>query len=224
MPETEKLNARTRFVRHALFEPIDRPPYFETLGFWPMAVDRWHDEGLPRHVRHLRDRDDFKPGDITIEEYFDFESYSWPPFQGSATATPFWPQFEREVLEEDDEIIIFRDPSGVVRKDVKKGRSMPTFLEFPVKCREDWERLKPRLDPNIDERYEGARQAAAEGFNERETLVPMIVCGPSKSTCRRMSTACSAGVWGNPRPGVNFTSCTFSQFCANPSPPVNHSL
>ena len=177
MPETEKLNARTRFVRHALFEPTDRPPHFETLGFWPMAVDRWYDEGLPRHVRHHRDRDDFKPGDITIEQYFDFESYSWPLFQGSATATPFWPPFEREVLEEDDEFIIFRDPSGVVRKDVQKGRSMPTFLEFPVKCREDWEKLKPRFDPNIDERYEEAKQAAADGFNERENLVPMIICG-----------------------------------------------
>lgn len=171
------LNARTRFVRHALFQPIDRPPHFETLGFWPQALERWYAEGLPRHVRHLRDRDDFRPGEITIEEYFDFESYQWPTFLGSATATPFWPPFEREVIEEDDAYVIFRDPSGVIRKDVKQGRSMPMFLQFPVAGRTDWEALKPRLDPAADERYAAARQAARDGFNQRETLVPFVICG-----------------------------------------------
>ena len=177
MSEPEQLTARTRFVRHALFEPIDRPPHFETLGFWPTALERWYSEGLPRHVRHLRDVDDFAPGEITVEQYLDFESYYWPSFLGGATATPFWPPFEREVLDEDDEIVIFRDPSGVVRKDLKKSRTMPTFLEFPVKCRADWEKLKPRLDPTMSDRYLGAHEAAANGFNEREYLVPYVICG-----------------------------------------------
>lgn len=71
---TLPLNAWTRFLRHAHILPIDRPPHFETLGFWPQVLKRWYAEGLPRHVRHLRDRDDFAPDEITPVEYFDFES------------------------------------------------------------------------------------------------------------------------------------------------------
>jgi uroporphyrinogen decarboxylase len=175
--EIEQLTARTRFVRHALFEPIDRPPYFETLGFWPTAVQRWYGEGLPRHVRHLRDRDDFKPGQVTVEEFFDLEGYRWSSFQGSPTLTPFWPSLQREVLDENDEIIIFRDESGVVKKDLKKSRTMPTFLEFPVKRRADWEKLRSRLDPTVSERYQSAHEAAADGFNERDYLAPYVICG-----------------------------------------------
>ncbi len=174
---TLPLNARTRFVRHALFLPIDRPPHFETLGFWPQVLERWYAEGLPRHVRHLRDRDDFVPGEITLEEYFAFESYHWPAFQGSPTATPFWPPLEEEVIEEDEDFIVFRDPSGVIRRDVKKGRSMPMFLQFPVTCRADWETLKPRFDPTLEERYDAARRAAGNGFNDRDTLFPFVICG-----------------------------------------------
>ena len=173
----EELTPRTRFVRHALFQPVDRVPYFETLGIWPQALDRWHGEGLPRHVRHKSERDQFAPGEITVEDYFQIENYSWPPFGGSGTGTPFWPPFEREVLEEDEATIVFRDESGVIRKDVKQGRSMPQFLEFPVRERADWERLKPRLDPAVEERYQDARRAAADGFNQREELVPYVICG-----------------------------------------------
>jgi hypothetical protein len=168
---------RTRFIRHALFEPVDRPPRIETHGFWPQTVERWHNEGLPRHVRHKCQMADFKPGDITIEEYFEMEVYAWPSCIGSAAATPFWPPFERKVLEENDAYVVFQNHNGIVCRDIKQGRSMPQFLKFPVTCREDWEELKPRLNPNIEERYAAARQTAAEGFNARTNLIPYVVCG-----------------------------------------------
>jgi hypothetical protein len=132
MPDAEPLNARTRFVRHALFEPVDRPPWIETHGVWPQTVDRWHAEGLPARVKHASQRAQFQAGDIAIEEYFQQEVYSWPPFIGSPTQTPFWPPFERKILEETSEWIVFRDASGVARKDIKQGRSMPQFLRFPA--------------------------------------------------------------------------------------------
>jgi hypothetical protein len=171
------LNPRTRFVRSALFQPVDRPPYIETHGFWPQVVDRWHDEGLPAYVKHKCHRADFSPGDITIEEYFGMEDYAWPQFMPSANTTPFWPPFEREVLQEDDDYIIFRDTSGVIRKDVKRGRSMPQFLRFPVESRSDWEALKLRLDVTTNDRYEAARKSAAEGINDRQHLEMYCVCG-----------------------------------------------
>jgi uroporphyrinogen decarboxylase len=174
--EPSQLTPRTRFVRHALFQPVDRPPYFETLGFWPQTLERWYAEGLPHHIRHRNDPEGLQEGQITIEQYFEMESYSWAPFLPNPTTTPFWPPFEREVIEEDDETIVFRDPSGVVRKDVKSGRSLPQFLEYPVKTAADWERLKPRLGPAVSERYDQARAAAVE-FSKREDLAPLPICG-----------------------------------------------
>ena len=177
MSNENNLNPRTRFIKHALFEPVDRPPYIETHGFWPQAVERWHDEGLPKNVKHMCDKADFKPGDIAIEEYFQQEVYAWAPMMPTVSETPFWPAFEKETLEEDDNYIIFRDTSGVIRKDVKHGRSMPQFLKFPVESREDWESLRPRLDPATDERYDAAKKMAAEGYNQRDNLIPYSVCG-----------------------------------------------
>jgi hypothetical protein len=38
------------------FEPVDRPFRFETIGFWPETLERWHSEGLPDDVEvFLRD-------------------------------------------------------------------------------------------------------------------------------------------------------------------------
>jgi len=173
----ETLTPRTRFIRAVLFQPVDRPPYIETHGFWLQAVERWHNEGLPLSVRHKSEPADFRSGDITIEQYFQQEVYSWAPFVGSPTQTPFWPLFEEKTLQEDEHYRIFQDKSGVVKKDVKKGRSMPQFLKFPVESRADWEILKERLDPTCEERYEGARKAAASGFNMRHDLITYPVCG-----------------------------------------------
>ncbi len=177
MNKSGDLNPRTRFIHHALFEPVDRPPQIETHGFWPQTVQRWHNEGLPKHVRHRCQLAEFEPGDITIEEYFQQEVYSWPPFIGSAAQTPFWPLFDRTILEEDEQYIVFRDPNGVVYRNVKQGRSMPQFLKFPVENRTDWEKLKDRLNPNIEERYKAAQKAAQKGYNRRTELIPFVVCG-----------------------------------------------
>jgi len=177
LPETEVYNPRIRFVKHSLFEPVDRVPYIETHGFWPQAVARWHKEGLPSNVRHKSEKAEFGSDDITIETYFQQEVYSWPPMMGSPTQTPFYPPFEKIILEENDEYVIFRDSSGITKKDTKQGRSMPQFLKFPVQSKGDWQALKRRLDAGDESRYATARQAAEEGFNERDHLVPYVVCG-----------------------------------------------
>ena len=54
---------------------------------------------------------------------------------------------------------------------------MPQFLRFPVESSADWEALKPRMDPTVDERYAAARAAAAAGFNGRARLVCYPICG-----------------------------------------------
>jgi hypothetical protein len=41
------MNSRDRFRATCRFEPVDRPFRFETIGFWPETIERWHKEGLP---------------------------------------------------------------------------------------------------------------------------------------------------------------------------------
>jgi uroporphyrinogen decarboxylase len=61
---------------------------------------------------------------------------------------PF-PLLPRIVLEENDRYVTWVDNWGITRRDYKLGESMPAFLDFPVKNRDDWERYKAeRLDPH----------------------------------------------------------------------------
>ncbi|RLE71101.1 MAG: hypothetical protein DRJ43_00480 [Thermoprotei archaeon] len=58
------------------------------------------------------------------------------------------PRFVRRTLDEDERYEIFIDWSGIKMKRLKTSTSMPMFLEFPVKNREYWERIKERYDPD----------------------------------------------------------------------------
>jgi uroporphyrinogen decarboxylase len=145
-------DSRKRFVDCLLFEKTDRPPYFETLGFWPQTLQRWENEGLPQGM--------------SGEEYFNMESYCWPPFVGGATRLPIYPKFTEEIISETESYRTVRTPEGILQKEYKLGRSMPQFLEFPVKTPEDWYKLKWRLDASLDERYAEMYPVAAD-FNKR---------------------------------------------------------
>ena len=160
--------SRERFVKHLLYEPTDYPPYHETLGFWPHALERWESEGLP--------------AGMSGEEYFDMDGYSWPPGMTSATQLPLYPLFEEEVLEDLPDYLIVRTPGGVVEKRYKHGRSMPQFMEFPIKDRKGWDDIKWRLDAGVPERYAELEKAADDTNARRNVptnreIVPFAVCG-----------------------------------------------
>lgn len=167
--ENERINAsRKRFVDYLLFEKTDRPPYFETLGFWPQTLKKWVNQGMPEG--------------ISGEEYFKMESYSWPPYPGSPTKLPIFPKFKAETVSETGSYLVTRTEEGILQKEYKLGRSMPQFLEFPVKDPKDWDDLKWRLDPSMEERYTEMYKVKDE-FNKRSNvqryreIVPFPVCG-----------------------------------------------
>jgi uroporphyrinogen decarboxylase len=65
-----------------------------------------------------------------------------------------WPPFKPEVLSEDENSIITRDPRGIVLKNLKKSCSMPDFIDYPVHNRKEWEKYKDeRLQPNAGGRF-----------------------------------------------------------------------
>ena len=127
------MNQRERF--HALMhgEVADELCQFEA-GYWGETLERWYGEGLPRGTQ---------PWD-----HFGITWYEHVPI-----AYGIWPCFQVEVLSEDAETLTYRDEAGVLARRRKDGHSMPHFLDFPVKTRGDFERLKERLDPTDPTRY-----------------------------------------------------------------------
>lgn len=79
----------------------------------------------------------------------------------------FYPMFDVEIREEDEEKLIYRDLDGVVKYFLKSSAVMPSPTEYVVKDWESWNRLKEerlrmdnireRLPENWDERIEEYR-------------------------------------------------------------------
>lgn len=128
------------------FGSPDRPPYWEMIGYWDEALERWHTEGLPEDVHH--------------EAYFGLDRWDRLPIDVRTV-----PRFKREVLAEDELYRVERVGAGTpyatghlmegatirVRKDAHQG--IPQFVSFPVTDRASWNEFKQRLNPGSPARY-----------------------------------------------------------------------
>ncbi len=132
------------------FEKPDRP-FISDEGMWPETAERWRREGW-----------DGRP----ITEIFSLD----PVLNISVSAGPC-PPFERKVIQESVETILYVDPDGVVRREFKGGRewsSMPQFVRFPVETEEDFDRLvRKRLAPKLDRRFPADWDARVKEWQKR---------------------------------------------------------
>lgn len=130
---------RERYRRTMHFQSVDRVPNHE-FGYWNETLDRWHDEGLPREI------DSNQKADV----FFGFD-----PTAGIPIDLGLRPGFQHEELEVTDRYKIVRDGGGIKCMIYTDGSSsIPHYLEFPLKNRQDWEQdFKRRLDPNDPDRY-----------------------------------------------------------------------
>lgn len=132
------LSQRERFVRCILGEDVDRPPFWLFWGPWGRTFQRWEREGKPPEANH--------------RNLWPVES---PPNTVPIHCGPY-PPLPYTVIEENEDYITWIDNWGITRRDYKHGESMPAFLDFPVKNRDDWERYKKeRLDPETPGRLNG---------------------------------------------------------------------
>jgi uroporphyrinogen decarboxylase len=137
---------RERWLRTMHFQPVDHVPD-EEFGYWDDTLLAWHQQGLPKEVDNLWKAD----------VYFGFAPRAHVPVHNGLL-----PGFERQVLEEGGGYQKIRDEHGAVCIVHASGQSsIPRFLEFALKSREDWEReFSPRLDP-ADPRRRDALSFAA---------------------------------------------------------------
>jgi uroporphyrinogen decarboxylase len=89
----------------------------------------------------------------------------------------FCPMFNIEVFSEDHEKFTYRDVDGVKRVFLKQEATIPTSLEWPIKDRKSWEKLKVerlRMD-NIGERFPGNWPDLLKEYKNRD--YPLAVGG-----------------------------------------------
>ena len=149
-----------RFIACMEYESCDRRPNHE-LGVWGQTAQRWEAEA-GEAVKNLTWNWFVSEPELGLDrrEFIDV-NYG------------FIPPIEYEVLEETDEYVFARIPTGAITKALKAGTAygtrwcMDTYLEHPVKTPEDFAALKPRLVAAIPERYPQDIDNHLAGWKER---------------------------------------------------------
>ncbi|HOP55233.1 MAG TPA: uroporphyrinogen decarboxylase family protein [bacterium] len=103
----------------------DRVPIHDSV--WSATVSRWHKEGLPE--------------EIPVSEYFDYEIVGF--------GADLSPRFPVKVLERNETYIVETTPYGGIRRNFRDYSTTPEIIDWPVKSKEDWYKIKDRLQPNI---------------------------------------------------------------------------
>lgn len=117
------MNSVERFLAALRHEEPDRVPIFDRP--WDSTLARWRQEGMPE--------------DVSPDDYFGYELVRIRP--------DISPRFPTEIVEEDEEYVLERTSYGALRRQHRDRSTTPELLDMPVKSREDWDRIKPRLEP-----------------------------------------------------------------------------
>ncbi|GIV17753.1 MAG: hypothetical protein KatS3mg022_3188 [Armatimonadota bacterium] len=156
------MTPRERVLKALRREQPDRVPIHD--GLWAETVRRWQREGMP--------------AEIPAEDYFGYEIVGIG-FDAS-------PMFEVKTLYKDDHVIVQTTSYGGVRKNFRTYASTPEIIDWAVKSKEDWLRIKERLRPDytrvdwvsLRQRYQQARSedkcivlTAAVGYDHLQSYV-----------------------------------------------------
>jgi uroporphyrinogen decarboxylase len=137
-----------RFYACMNYKPVDRTPFW-AWGAWPETLERWKCEGYDPKTFDLNmgaDRRQVQSG------------WFFPK-----------PPFEKKIVEESEEHILYVNHEGILMRELKKNpqSSMPQFVKFPVETRQEFrafwkERMKPdlvqRIGPDWREKLKAIRE------------------------------------------------------------------
>ncbi|MCL4376941.1 MAG: hypothetical protein M1409_00965, partial [Actinobacteria bacterium] len=128
------------------------------LGYWEDTILRWYKEGLPRKNSVLFREEKYSQGiaaelwaslkdipDIDVHNYFNFDE----GIKAIPLNVGIIPKFDEEIYYEDEMNITMKRDDGSVVKTRKDGTSVPLFLEYPVKNKNDLKKIKSRYDTDL---------------------------------------------------------------------------
>ncbi len=145
------MNAREKFHAIMNFDTSVQTLKWE-FGYWADTLLRWYSEGFPgKHGipgglkggeevfgEGIPWKEGAEPFATDVSDYFSMDQ----GFERVPLNLLFDPPFEYNVLEEDEEHRIIVDDMGIKKQVRKDETSIPRFIGWPVKNRDDWERLK----------------------------------------------------------------------------------
>ncbi len=143
------MNERERFLNTMRFKPVDRVPMWPPLAVWDSTWKRWESEGFTTMTSELVG----EHGGAGFLSFWDFFGCDRQDEVGIYYG--FCPGFEYKVLDDDGRKITFQNHEGIIMSELKEGRetSMPHWLDFPIKTKEDFRKNLYRWELNFDERF-----------------------------------------------------------------------
>jgi uroporphyrinogen decarboxylase len=182
------LNGREKVLSCLDFDKGSRSVKAE-FAFWYETLDRWYKEGLPKgeglpeYAGGHNIRSNFntnflneKMVDNDVCRYFGFD------FKSHSILNDFSPMYEKETIEENDEFIIYKNNYGITQKRLKDENggirsSMPMYLDFPIRSRNDFLDYKERVGSDFEKRMEAGWAETAKKFQSEGRLI--MLCGRS---------------------------------------------
>jgi len=149
------MNHRERFLRTFQFKDVDRVPDYE-FGFWNETIIRWHREGLPLEKRTNRD----------VELYLGLEG--WDCLEWLPIRTGFWPPLPERIIKDEGDRQIVDDGMGGIYIRTVGSSSVPHYLRYPLKNRDDWERFREFLKPDTPGRFPLNWEEIAKSYRDRD--------------------------------------------------------
>ena len=145
------MTTRERFNAIMNFEPCDRGLDWEN-GIWLTAVEKWKKQGMPPQDPSIQPDSINVTGRIYFSLFDSFFGLDETP-QAIPVNYGFLPPFPYILYEETENYKIVQNEWGIKMQVAKSGDTMPHFLDRLVKTEKDFEALKERLQPRINERY-----------------------------------------------------------------------
>ncbi len=144
------MTLKQRWRRTMFYQTVDKRPNME-FGYWAETLGEWHKQGLPRRITN------------ETEAYAFFGIENWENVRANVGLLPGFPE---ETISEDDQYRVYRNNQrALCQINVTGHKSIPHFIEFGLKDRNDWEEFKERLDPEDPRRFPGNWDELVPAYN-----------------------------------------------------------
>ncbi len=143
------MNERERFLNTMHYKAVDRVPMWPPPDVWASTWKRWEEEDYTIMTTQLVGEHG-GAGSLGFWDYFGCDRQDEVGIYYG-----FCPGFEYKVIQENSRTITYRNHEGIIMKELVEGRetSMPHWLDFPIKTREDFRKNLYRWELNFEERF-----------------------------------------------------------------------
>jgi uroporphyrinogen decarboxylase len=181
----DPVTPRERFLKVALFKSPDKIPLWGVGSVRPATLRSWIKQGLPENsdpAEYLGAKG-CEVGAISVSSY-PSEGFEWKPDPSLIDLGPR-PAFEYRIIREDERRRIWVDSLGITQigfqEDWRNGWSgfaTRSWVDFPVKNREDFLRIKKRYNPRDAERYPRNWDSLVKKYANRDYPLCVNIRGP----------------------------------------------